>query len=120
MSDGMDFDYETTQTEGGLLAKLWRTILVGTNFIRTRDQLVNEYVRKTDMLKGRVKQVSRKTKSTLTKNVNANEMTWKVFIDLLFNFITVKKIDISIKLTMSNGKETLHSLSIVNTAEETK
>jgi len=100
--------------ESGVLAGLWRNILRDNNYIPALDYLVTKYVAKTDKMNGRVQNVKRKTKSSIIKNITDSEMSIKTFIDLLFNFLNVKKIDISIKLTFPNGNETIHSIAVDN------
>ena len=82
--------------------------------------MITKYVSKNDKTGNRVQAVKRKTKSSLEKNIYADEMTWKTFIDLLFNFLNVVKIDISIKLTHANGQETIHSVKVNNSEGEYK
>ena len=100
--------------ESGILAGLWRNILRDNNYIPALDYLVTKYVAKTDKMNGRVQNIKRKTKSSIIKNITDSEMSIKTFIDLLFNFLNVKKIDISIKLTFPNGNETIHSIAVDN------
>ena len=40
------------------------------------------------------------------------EMTFKVFVDLIFFFLGAKKMSISIKLTYPNGEESVHSINV--------
>lgn len=105
-----------SNNEGGVIVRLWRKILYETNLINNIHNLILVYQmknNKNDQMKVR----KRKTKSSLIKNIWAPEMTWKTFIYLLENFLNVRKIDISIKLTHDNGEESIHSVTINNVKE---
>jgi len=106
------------RTEGSVLATLWRNVLKETNMLPALDYYVDRYVNNTKGMESRVKSVKRKTKSTMMKNVTANDMTWKTFLDLMFNFIKVKKIVISIKLTHANGEDTIHNVTVNNAGDQ--
>ncbi len=107
-----------SKKETGVLAGLWRNILRDNNYLPALDYLVNRYVARTDKMEGRVLNMKRKTKSSIIKNITDPEMSFKTFIDLLFNFLSVKRIDISIKLTFPNGNETLHNIAVDNSSIE--
>lgn len=111
-------DSPLSKKEGGVLAGMWRKIVKDIGYDRHLDYLVSRYVAKSDKMNGRVQNVRRKTKSSLIKNITSSEMTFKTFLDLLFNYIGVRKIDISIKLTFHNGNETIHSMAVVNDDNE--
>ncbi len=110
----IEFDPNLSSKEGGALAALWRAVLKENNFFYMIDLLVNRYVRKTDAMEGRSKVVKRKTRSSLITNITATEMTFKTFLDLLFNFLAVKKVTITIMLTHHNNDESVHTISINN------
>jgi len=112
MNKGTNLDNIVSNNEGGLLARLWKNVLLDNNLSGAIPHLVTRYVTKT--MKMDVKNAKRKTKSSLLENINSKEMTWKTFTNLIFNFINVRKMDINIKLTLSNGDETYHNLSIDN------
>jgi len=78
--------------------------------------MVARYVNKNKSLAGltRVKNVNRKTKNSLIKNITAQEMTWRTFLDLIFNFLNAQKMDITIKLTMPNGDERMQTMTVNN------
>lgn len=110
----IEFDDNVSSKEGGALTALWRAILKENNFIYAIDVMVNKYVRKTDMLQGRSIHVKRKTRSSLINNITAGEMTFKTFLDLLFNFLAVRKVTITIMLTHANNDESIHTIAINN------
>lgn len=102
------------KNESGVLAGLWRNILKENHFIPAIDVLVNRYVNKQNKDNDKLGSVRLKAKSTLLSNISCTEMTFKTFLDLIFNFLGVKKIHISIKLTFSNGEESIHSIGVLN------
>ena len=106
------------RTEGSVLATLWRNVLTETNMLPALDYFVDRYVNNSKGMESRVKAVKRKTKSTMMKNVTANDMTWKTFLDLMFNFLKVKRIVISIKLTHPGGNESVHSVTVNNAGDQ--
>lgn len=113
MSKELKLDNNVANNEGGILSRLWRNVLLDNNLTSSIPFLITRYVSKT--MKMDVKNAKRKTKSSLLDNINAQEMTWKTFTNLIFNFINVRKMDITIKLTLSTGDETFHNVTINNT-----
>jgi len=103
------FDPLDNNREGSILVKLWRNILKETNLINAIEYLVDRYTNKSN---ASIKMVKKKTKSSLIKNVSATDMTWKTFVDLIFNVLNVKKMTISVKLQYPNGKESIHSVVV--------
>lgn len=112
MSD-LKFDKQISNNESGVLAKLWRKILIENNLENALPLLINMYIKNNDETDGRSLTVKKKNKSTLTSNITATDMTFKTFLDLVFRLLKVTKIDISVKLTFSNGRETTHSVSAI-------
>ena len=100
----------TNRKEGAVLSKLWFKILEETDLINAIVPLINRYTNKANSMKA----VKTKTKSSLTKNIYSHDMTWRVFLDLMFNFINVKKMEFSVKVTHPNGDVTLHVVPITN------
>jgi len=107
---------KVSQSENGALAGLWKKINKDLNLEAALDYMVGRYVNKNKTLAGltRVKNVNRKTKNSLIRNITASEMTWKTFLDLIFNFLNVRRVDITVKLTMPNGDETIHTIAVNN------
>lgn len=112
----MDYklDKPVSNNESGVLAKLWRKIITENNYLPALDLLVRRYMEENDIAAGRIKNVKRKTKTTVVSNITATEMTFKTFLDLVFNLLKAKRLDISIKVTLHSGKESIHSISIQN------
>jgi hypothetical protein len=102
----------TNQSEGGVLASLWRNILEENKYIHILDVLVNRYLRKSADISLRSKNIKRQSKSTLINNITAPEMTIKTFMYLIFNLIGATKLTLTIKLTYANGGETLHTVEV--------
>lgn len=102
----------TSKTESGVLAKLWRSILRDNGYIPALGPLVDRYLQSQEEMTKRIPSLKKKNKSTLVTNITSAEMTVKTFLDLIFNLLRVKRLDISIKLTFHNGKETIHSTSV--------
>jgi len=110
--DKLSFDKPVSNKEGGALAKLWRKILNENNYMPVLDILVNRYTRDNDVTDGRVESSKRKTKSSLLINITSSDMTIKTLLDLLFNFLRVPLVTITISITHRNGDVTHHSVMI--------
>lgn len=108
-------------TEGGVLAKLWNKILKYHNLTSCNalDLLIRRYLNTTNAMNNRVQVVRRKNRSTLISNIGAEEMTIKIFFDLIFNLLNVKFVTFNIELTFPNGDKSSHSI-IVNNGIVTK
>lgn len=113
MSD-FKFDKPIDNNESGILARFWRKIVLENNYEPSLGLLVKRYIDTNDFLAGRIENHRKKTKSTIMSNICASGMTFKTFLDLVFNLLRAKKLDISIKLTTHSGRESIHSISITN------
>ena len=105
----------SNNTMGGVLARLFRKTLfeLGFNPIRFSKQLDN-YISHTNKLASTSKYIRRETRSHVLRKLTNEELTWKVFMTGMFQFLNVKRMKVTIKLTHVNGKETEHSVSIIN------
>jgi len=104
----------TASNEGGILAGLWDTIYKSTGAVNSVKYLTDEYTKRhysNSLINNKPKTRAR---NTLLSNLNAPTMTWKVFMDLVFNFLNVRKITIVIKLTHNDMSETIHSTTRLN------
>lgn len=110
--DNIDFTQPPTSDEGGVLSKLWRKILTENNFTPMLGYLINRYVNKHNSDSNSV--IKTKSKSTLIYNIASTKMTFKVFLDLVFNFLRAKKLTISIKVEFANGMESVHTIAVEN------
>ena len=102
----------TSNTGSGVLAKLWRKILIDNGYLPALGVLMDRYLKVQDQEVGSIPGVKKKNKSTLIANVTASEMTMKTFVDLVFRFLRARSLTISIKVTFHNGKESVHSVSV--------
>lgn len=109
MANELDFSKKTSTTETGTLAKLWRKILVESGIMPGITFLVNRYLARTKTDSNMLK---KKNRSTLLTDICATEMSWKSFVDLLFNFLNVKEVEFIVKIKW-NSRETSHSVSVL-------
>ena len=103
-------DNITSGAEGAVLGKLWRKVIADLSIASRLKLLIDMYATKTGGISSRVATEKRKTKASLVNNIISEDMTWKVFYDLLHNVVGVKKFAISIKLYHANGSVTVHSV----------
>lgn len=106
------FESPISQKEGGILTRLWRSIVNEGNYRRSLLTLVNEYTQKHIQLKGSVANVKRKTRSSLLADINAREMTFKVILHLVFKLLRAKSVKITFEVTHFHGKVSEHSVVI--------
>jgi len=99
---------------GGMLAALWRSILIRDKFLPVISYLIEIYAKKNKGKKA-------KNPSTVLNLVTATSMTWKSFIFLITKILPVKKITFTIELEYLANKKGVHTISIpVNRDEEDK
>ncbi len=108
------FKDPVSNKDSGVLANLWRKVILESSLQHSIRHLADRYVKKTNPMSQRVANVKKRTKSTVLKNIFDPDMTIKTFLDLIFNLLGAKKLTISIKITYPNGTETIHSLPINN------
>jgi len=96
-------------TPHGALAKLWRIIIRDNNLEKNLGYLVSRYV---EMNSPCAKNLKRKTKSTIEADVTANELTWKKFTHLIFQYLGAVRLDVTIRVTYPNGKCTNHTVGL--------
>ena len=95
---------------GGILAALWRSILIKDKFLPVISYLIDMYAKNN---KGK----KIKNPSTVLKLVTAPSMTWKSFIFLISKILPVKKVTITIELEYLNNKKGVHTIDIPVTQE---
>lgn len=105
------FDKPVSSNEPGVLAMLWRKIITENNLTHSLNILINKYL-ESNTINQRVKNLKRKNRSTLIDNITASEMSIKTFLYLIFRVLRAKKLEISIKITFSNDRETIHGVTI--------
>lgn len=116
MSD-IKFNKPISKNESGVLAALWRNIIKTNNLAHALDYLVLKYVSRSAN-KSSGENIRLKNKSTLLANITSPEMSIKVFFDLLFNYLCVKKVSFTVKLTFINGDESVHTVNVDNSVCE--
>jgi len=102
-------------TPQGALAQLWRNVVKDTGIGNNIGYLITRYVKRNS---SDSKTIKRRTRSTIEADISASELTWKKFTHILFEFLGVVRMDISIKLTYSSGNSTLHTVGVVSTDSE--
>lgn len=112
MAKEIEFNTPVDNNESGVLSALWRNIVLQLNILPAMDVLISRYCNSSSTNLGNEQSIKKKTKSTLVANITSTGMTFKTFLDLLFNFLRVKKINISVKLTYANGDESFHSINV--------
>lgn len=108
------FKDPVSNKDSGVLAKLWRKVVLESKLENSLNYLADRYVKRSEPMSSRVATVKRRTKSTVMKNITDGDMTIKTFLDLVFNLLGAKKLTISIKITYPNGTESVHSVPISN------
>lgn len=111
MSD-VNINKPPNKNESGILTVLWRKILTENNLMPAIGMFINRYIKQYDSSLSKVSNVKKKNRSTLITNITAPEMSFKCFIDLVFNFLRARRLDISIKITHENGKTSTHFVSV--------
>ena len=108
------FKDPVSNKDSGVLAKLWRKVILESRLENSLNYLADRYVKRSEPMSSRVATVKRRTKSTVMKNITDGDMTIKTFLDLVFSLLGAKKLTISIKITYPNGTESVHSVPINN------
>ena len=103
--------------EGGVLASLFRKIVIENNLINSLDYLIDRYVTETG---SKSKNIKRKNRSSLIKYISANDMTWKTFLTLVFDFLGAIKLEFTIKVTFPNKHESVHKVTLTKNIIEKK
>lgn len=107
------FEDEVSNTESGVLAKIWRKILIERRITPSLGLLIDRYLQDQHLNEDNLaKNVKKKNRSTLISNITAKEMTIKTFLDLLRNLLKVKRLVIHIEITTAGGETSVHSLSV--------
>ena len=105
------FTKPISNSEAGVLAKLWRKIIIENNMKQKLMSRINDYLNKSP-INSRVKVVKKKNRSTIMENAFDGKMTMKVFLYLVFNILRAKSVDITIKVNMPDGKCSLHNITV--------
>lgn len=97
-----------------LLARLFRKIMMETGFINSADSLLETFVRNSKLGNAKGKE-----KTAASTQISTELMSWKVFVDNIFNYLQVESATIVIKLNHGKGKITVHELPMLPTREIT-
>jgi len=89
-------------TENGLLAKMWRKIILENNLQSSLVFSVKRYWRKNRNKKGAL------NTGTLNKLIKGSELTWKRFLLLLFDVLGVKKLIFTV--VVHKGEKTVKAM----------
>lgn len=98
----------------GVLASLWRKVILENKLSTYLGIMVNNYLSKSKALDSKSDAIKRKNKTTLVENITASKMTFKTFVDLLFNVVGCIKLDISIKVYFKGGKTSVHTVTLTH------
>lgn len=112
----------TNMTENAILGRFFRRIIRELNYTNRLGYLVDRYFKRA-RLTNDLDQL-KKTKSSLRNNIVSDRMTWKVFLDLIFKLLWVKKCVIRMEITYQNDTTSIHDYVILpgdytSTEEET-
>lgn len=115
--DVRNYGIENTTGVTGVLSRLWRTILMQAGFTPTkydislRNASDRAKVQLSADKSGNNRLAKTMSVANLRRELESPTMTWKVFIKGL-RVLKVIKFNLSVKLTFSTGKETVHEVDI--------
>ena len=89
---------------GGILVRLWNLIIYDGNLHKLLRFYLDKYANRG----------GKRSKSTIHGYFTAEKMTWKTFLFLIFEILPVKKMRITIELTMVNNDIIPHTVSITS------
>ena len=92
-----------SKEEGSILAVLFRNIIRDLNLVHRFDGIIRKAA-------VNPKQKKNKTEHAIGNLVCGEKMTFKVFIFILRDVLNVSSFKLTIELTHSNGRETIHSV----------
>ena len=105
-------------TEGGMLAKLFRLVLKSLNCDNEGviNSLIASYIRRNNNNPDKSKKSL--SKSGLTKNIYATSMTFKMFCDLMFSYLRVKSVKIIVIVETEHGEAPGVDIKLTNNIVE--
>jgi len=106
----------TANTPHGVLAKLWRTIVIDTGNLRNLSARINNYRSQRVGQLVNSKTIENRTDSQLRSEVNKVELTWNSFIFLVFKILNARRITITISITHANGNVSNTSITTYDNA----
>lgn len=99
-------DKEVDRLEGGTLAQLWKQVI----FDNKLESLLKYYLDRYKLRGGK------RSKTTIQGYFTAPSITWKTLLFLLFKILPVRKLRVTLELTMVDDSISSHTLSITPTA----
>lgn len=109
-----DYDVQkAVSNEGGLLSKLFRTIVKDEGRAHQIPMLIEKYqqrIARENMNKTMASYSKVQSKSQMINNAKSDSMTFRVFIGLLRNIFCIRAIRMTIELEWPDGKVTHHSV----------
>lgn len=103
---------QVDSVEGGIIAMLFRKILLDLNLTQQISFLAREAEKATNKLDSEVNKV--KSRTQFINQATSKSMTFKIFVRLLRFLVGVTKIRLTIELERANGKRSTHSTHFFN------
>lgn len=94
-----------------LLSKLFRTIVNEKNFLFKMCSKVDDYLAAAHTDDIRV--MKRETRTQIYNDMLAEEMTWRKFVNLIFNVLRFRKLRLIVELTDTKGEVSMHEIVTV-------
>lgn len=94
--------------DSALLSKLFRSIIKDRGMLFQMETKVDEYI--LNAHKDDIRVVKGMTKTQINNKMLDEEMTWKNFIDLIFNVLRFRKLRLVVELTDQKGNTTMHEI----------
>ena len=108
------FGKNPNKTEGSILTNIWRGLLKELDLVSVSKiyRLIDVYMtRHKANDKGSIS-IRSKNRTSITNDMSADAITWKTFLNLIFNVLRVKKMDITITIHHENKTTTTYSTTI--------
>jgi len=100
--------------EGITLSELWKAIVkdeVGS--VDKLDRLLANYDNRYKHKKGDTSTIKKKSLHSISMDAYSKSITWKAFVNLLFNVINVKQFRLIIELDYGRGKKKAYEVSVL-------
>jgi hypothetical protein len=105
------FDQPSSNSEGGMLATLWKKYMVENRLRSSLGVLINNYLKK-ESKKGSSSDYKTKQRSVISANATASELSWKNFIDVMMNLGTAEEMVLNMRVDRGRGRISLHSIRV--------
>lgn len=92
-----------------LLKNLWDNVLIDNDLVKYKKSLISKYLNT-----NRKKSVAqkRKTRTSLKEALDNDNMSVITFVHLIFVFLNVKHMTVSLKVNLTNGKEIITNIRL--------